>query len=255
MTIDHQLQRIHKTFLDSLSSVHDLLNFDRIVLDFAIRQIRDLVERLTRHHQLDNPRLTAINTLQILEKIRDHDSLRIQYKRVFNQCLVLLVSHFSSTIRDVFQCSIDEAIGIERFDKINRAQISLSLQDLKSDTDKERSIGEILAVQKDISFQDMQSIARAFQEYFLINIPKDNHVNNIIVAQAFRHGIVHSGAKIDKRLVKQVEHATPRDVKDRVALGEEILFTPDEVSSIGSSMEKYLAGLLNQLTNSFSTAS
>ncbi len=247
MSITIEIERINQSFAENLQSVKDLMNFDEIVLISAIHQLEDLSDKLKKHHKIDNPYLSVDGTIRNLKNIRSNNSLEIIYKRVFNQCLVLLVSYFASTIRDVFQSSIDEAIEIPKFEKVAKTKIELSLLELKTDVEKVRLIGEILATQKEISFQDMQSIARTFQDYFAIEIPKDINTNNIIVAQAFRHAIVHSGARIDLKLIKQLANANPRTVKKDIELNSEILFSPEEVETIGNSMQVYLNNLFVQL--------
>lgn len=249
MAIGQQIRRIKETFFDNLKSVEELINFDKIVLNFAILHLDELAEKLKTHHKLDNPHLSVDKTLQMLKNIRENNSLEINYKRVFNQCLVLLVSYFSSTVREVFQSAIDEALVLRNFDTINKTQLSLTLFDLQNDVEKTRSIGDLLATQKDISFQDMQSIARTFQEYFSIEIEKNQNTNNIILAQACRHAIVHSGSRVDRKLVNQVSKAIPRTVKLDIELGSEILFNQEEISLISESMKQYLEDLFLSLKN------
>ena len=247
MAINTQIDRIRSTFADNLQSIKDLSNFDDIVLNLAIRHLEELRDKLKIHHKIDNPHLSVDNTIKALSGIRQNNSLEIKYKRVFNQCLVLLVSYFASTVRDLFQASIDEALKLKSIDKINKAQISLTLYDLQNDIEKDRSIGDLLSIQKDISFQDMQSIARAFQDYFSFEIVKTQNTYNIIIAQACRHSIVHSGAKVDRKLLAQVTNATPRTVKTNILLDSEILFSPEEIDLIGESMRQYLEDLFVQL--------
>jgi len=92
-----------ESFRQHVTSVEKLMNFDRDVLEFAVSSLRELKKKLTRHHKLDNPELTAERTLQILEGIREHDSLRSRYQTIFNQALVLLVSYFGSSVHDMLR--------------------------------------------------------------------------------------------------------------------------------------------------------
>jgi hypothetical protein len=249
MAILTEIRRIKETFSDNLKSVDELINFDKIVLNIAISHLDELTKKLKFHHRLDNPHLSVDKTLQMLKNIREHKSLEINYKRVFNQCLVLLVSYFSTTVRELFQTAIDEALALNNFDNINKTQLSLTLFDLQNDVEKTRSIGDLLATQKDISFQDLQSIARTFQEYFSIQIEKNQNTNNIILAQACRHAIVHSGSKVDRKLLNQVSKAVPRTIKQEIELGSEILFNQEEISIISESMQQYLDDLFSNVKN------
>ncbi len=248
-----QIERIRASFQSSLASIDELLNFDRIVLDFAIQGLEQLTNTLKNQLKVTNPYLLADSNLKSLKNIREHDSMRIQYKRIFNQFLVLLVSHFASTVRDLFESAIDEAAKVDKFEKINRAKIEITLAELQKNAET-ISGGEFLSIQKNISFQDMQSIGRAFQEYFDIAVLKDAHVNNIIIAQACRHAIVHSGARFDKKLQTQVSSAKPRTIKPLVELDSEILFSPEEVKQVGESMKIYLERLFSELHSAFGAA-
>ncbi len=92
----------------------------------------------------------------------------------------------------------------------------------------------------------MQAIHRAFKEYLNISIEKDNTVHNIILAQACRHVIVHSGGVASERLTRQIKGAYPRDVKDKITKDSKVQFSPDEVETISESMKKYIESLANK---------
>ena len=61
---------ILEAFEQHVQSVYKLMNFDREVLSHAIDAIEILQQRLTQHHKIDNPHLTAERTLQILRNYR-----------------------------------------------------------------------------------------------------------------------------------------------------------------------------------------
>lgn len=229
-------------FFKHVQSVEKLMNFDRDVLDFAIQGIEELKQRLEKHHQLDNPSLTAARTLEILKGYREHDSLRPRYTTIFNQALVLLVSYFGSSIHDLFRQGVAFALIREKEDSVLlREQIKFSLRELReADFDLKTLAPDLLVQAKDISFQDMQSIGRAFKDYVGIFIERDETVNEIIVAQACRHVIVHSGGVVDEKLVRQVAGANPRTLKPKLLIGESIQFTVEEVTKVSASMVSYL---------------
>jgi hypothetical protein len=72
-------------------------------------------------------------------------------------------------------------------------------------------------------------------------------MNNIILAQAARHVIVHGGALVDAKCVKQVRDASPRDVNPAISIGEVLAFTPSEVETVASSMEEFVADVADKL--------
>lgn len=230
-----------KAFRKHVYSVDRLMNFDRDVLGFAIDAIRDLQDRLVQHHKLENPSLTAARTLQMLQGYRDHDSLRPRYKTIFNQALVLLVSYFGSSVHDLFRQGVAAALGRDTDSALLREQVKITFRDLRDADFQLRDMAPDLLVQaKDISFQDMQSIARVFKEYLGITIDRTQVVNEIILAQGCRHVIVHSGGIVDDKLIRQLSGAKPRSLKPVLAVGEPIEFTVEEVSRVADAMVWYL---------------
>jgi len=217
------------------------MGFDREVLGIAIANVRDLRDKLVRHHTLDNPQLTAERTLEILEGIREHDSLRPRYQTIFNQALVLVVSYFASSVHDLLRRGIHHALEATPESPVLREEFRLTLRDLKDVDFAVREVApDFLIESKDISFQDMQSIARAFGSYFEIEIERSESVNDIILGQACRHVIVHAGGVVNDQTIRQVSSATPRRVKSKLVSGTIVQFVPDEVELIAESMTTYL---------------
>ena len=233
-----------EAFQTHVESVHRLMNFDRDVLAHAIEAIEGLQERLTQHHKLDNPHLTAARTLQILRGYRKHDSLRPRYRTIFNQALVLLVSYFGSAVHDAFRAGVSAALASEKETPLLREQLKISFAELKeANFDLRRRAPDLLVNAKDISFQDMKSIARAFKENLGVEIERTPAVNEIILAQACRHVIVHTGAVADEALVRQLSGAHPRTLKPKLLAGAAVEFTPEEVAAAAEAMVTYLRDL------------
>ncbi len=89
----------------------------------------------------------------------------------------------------------------------------------------------------------MKSIARAFKDNLGVHIEKTATVNDIVLAQACRHVIVHAGAVADDALVRQLSGANPRTLKPKILAGELIQFSPEEVGIAARAMVEYLKGL------------
>jgi hypothetical protein len=242
--METRLKALEKAFSDNVAGVHKLINFDRDVLDMAITSMQDLSERLKHHHMLDNPHLTADSTLTLFKQIRTNDSLRPRYQVIFNQAVVLLVSYFSSAVEDIFKAGIDVLLGQDVDNDLSREDIKLTFRQLRDANWHLREIAaDLLVEKKDLSFQDMQAIGRAFKTYLGVTIDKDNCVNNIILAQACRHVIVHTGGLVTDRLIHQVANASPRELKAKMTKGEHVQFSPDEVEIVSKSMVAYVQSL------------
>ncbi len=248
------MNKIVDQFNINVKSVYELANFDRVVLDFVINLI------------LSQKNVQGVNRLQInaaenaakaLENVRDHNSLRSKYQTVFNQCLVLLVSYFGLAINDMFNRYLTEFLkqGL-RLPNCGKEEIKVSLTELEAiNYDVLGNIGELVVSSKDISFQDMQSIPRAFRDWLGYEPKQDQDVNNIIVGQACRHVIVHSGSVVNKRLLNQIRNATPRELKPTFNENELLQFSPDEIEIVGKSMIRYIEKLSSELGSKLPPAS
>ncbi len=239
-TIDH--------FRKNVESVYDLVDFDRYVLDFALAQVSSLksAQAITRLQT------NAIeNAERALQNVKTNNSLRPKYKVIFNQCIVLLVSYFGSAVSDIFKDYLTECLRQGRLlPGCKKEEIKLSFDELQAiNYNVLENIGDIVVSTKNISFQDMQSIARAFRDWLGYEPPQGRNVNNIIVGQACRHVIVHSGGIVDRRLMNQIRSATPRDIKQGIALDENIQFEPSEIVVAGNSMIEYTEQLVAGLAS------
>ena len=240
-------QKTEDAFIKNIDDIFRLMDFDRVILKFAIDGIEGLQENLRKSHDIENPRLLAQNTLQMLKSIQDHDSLRPKYQVIFNQCIVLLVSVFASSIADIFRGGICLLAQKGDSKHLKNEELKISVADLlEFDGEINERLGHLIADKNDLSFQDMKSIGRAFKEYFGFDIPKDKNVNNIIMAQAGRHVIVHDSARINERIIRQVSGANPRDLKP-VLGGDTIQFDSEEVKLAADSMLEYFRQVRHEI--------
>jgi hypothetical protein len=244
-----RLDKVLKTFEANVASVSSLMEFDTHVIGFAIQQLETLQERLVNVHEIRNARLDVSRALDVLRGIRKNDSLQTQYDQVLNQCNVLLVSYFSSAAQEVFRASVSEAVREGHDESLLKQDIKITLRDIREiGLELVERAGELLALHRDISFQDMQSISRAFREHFNVTMSQDETVNDIICSQACRHVIVHSGAVADRRMIGQLRAAKPRSLKPDMREGDRVQFTEAEVRSVGLHMTSYLRMLIERLT-------
>lgn len=233
----NKLDDIKKSFVRNCEMVKELMNFDRIILDFCISHIKDLNDDL-KSLDINNPYLLADSTLNGLVNIREHDSMRPQYQSIFNQCLVLLVSHFTSAMEDLFRTGVDILIVKNRceFNGLNES-IKLSFSELRMlNFDLSGNFGDLLLKKKGISFQDMQSLNRTYNQFFGFEFPFDKALCNLIFAQAARHAIIHSSSKVDDKFINQVRSIEKRDIQPLLKKGDTIEISPEELELISKNM-------------------
>lgn len=231
---------IQADFARQVTSVHQLLEFDTLVLDHLVGGIGGIAERLEK--QSHNIAANDVrNRLSALKQIRSASSLRGSYQTIFNQCVVLLVSYFGATVGDLFRTAVESSLASGVDVPVTKQEIAFSWLTLrKSDVSLEEMIaGRIVSDQK-ISFQDMGGIAKAFDDNLGIRIEANEDRNDVILGQAARHVIVHTGGVIDRKMVNQVKNCVPRRLKQSLELGQGIQFDPEEVKLLGRSMHSYV---------------
>lgn len=241
------LQLSVQRFAENVESVRSLSNLDRRVIDFAILALEKRDERLLKAN-VENPRLLVTGVLQQLRNIRQNDSLRPGFQELVNQCVVLLASYFSSGVSDLFRSAIPLALGAAPSDALLGHEIRVSVREARAfDFELQDQLGSLIADNADVSFQDLQSISRAFEAYLGIEIARDETANDIIAGLACRHVIVHNGAVVDRKCLQQLRDASPRRIKPTLKRDERIQFETDEVLQLSDSMLAYIERLAESL--------
>lgn len=222
-------------------SVRKLVNFDRDILDFVIDSLREHVSSM-RAAGVNNPNQTGEKLLRMLEPVRKNDALRPRYETVFNQALVLLVSYFASAVHTLFRDAIRKQVALGSRDTVlAKERLHFIVAEMcEPGFELPDAIPNALIQANDISWQDMQSIHRAFKKYFEIDMLRDGQVNDIIAAQACRHVIVHAAGIVNERTIKQLSNAQPRTLKTDIKLGGRVQFSTDEIERAGAAMGGYL---------------
>ena len=241
---DH-LNQIKNNFSENIKIVERLMNFDEVIASFCLSALRKTDEGLKSIERDNHPSFSVKPMIKQIERIRENDSLKSSYEIMFNQCVVLLVSYFGSAIDDIFREALQNKIVNKKLGELEKVEIKLTVGQLVSD----KNVVELFISKIGISFQDVQSIGRAFKDYIGVDeIPRDNVVNNIILSQACRHGIVHDGSIANKKVMDQIKSANPRDLKTNIKINETIRFDEEEIKTIISSMMQYIDQLIGLLT-------
>ncbi len=249
---------IRDNFHSNVKSVRELMNFDNIILDYCIQQIEYLDERIKNNEEL---KITSVvffpqNTLKQLRQIKKNNSFRNMYESMFNQSLVLLVSYFTTAIKELFRAAIQYFVenNNNHFESI-KSDLKFSFQELcKYNFNLSSEIGSLIIGKKNISFQDMQSIIRVFKLYFGVEISKNSDIDNIIFSQASRHTIVHALSIADEKFINQIRNANKRTIKPHIKINEEIVFSTDEIEQVMESMDSFLMMLFEKIKKQITTA-
>jgi len=229
-------------FKGNLAEVDRLINFDRELLLMIENTLENLNSQLKS--RIADERLNGGRALTLVRGIRSNDTLRTKYQAIYNQALVLLVSHFASALGDVFRHLVAARLASSNPGKLLDEEFRLTVADLRDrDWSLAGALPDLLIAKYDFTFQDMGATVRAFTNYAGVNPVRDVVMNNIIAAQAFRHSIVHAGGKVGTRLIKQVSNAHPRTFRPNVQLDEQLGLTLAELDSVKSDMLRFIESL------------
>ena len=236
-------QSVVSRFHSNCDDVERLINFDREVLQLVIISLEDLHEKLKPHH--GTAQMNGGRVLEIVRGIRSNDSLRHRYGVIFNQAVVLLVSHFSAALGDIFRASLLHSFDDESSGTLFDEEIKLTFREMKDrGWNLKASAADLLIAKKDFNFQDMGSTVRAFDTYVGVKLDRDEVVNNLILGQASRHVIVHTGGIASDKMLRQISKAYPRTLKEEIAAGSKIQFSIEEVSKLKVDMIEYVNRLV-----------
>ncbi len=241
------MRDILKTFNQHVADVDRLMAFDREVMQVAISTVEDLHKRLVTQQRIENEQLNGTRVLQMLKGIRDHETLKPRFSLILNQAIVLLVSYFGSAVEDIFCFAISASLQANSSSRLKKEELKLTVAELlETVANSDGAVASLFIEKKDLSFQDMQAIQRAFRDYIGVEMDKDATVNNIILAQACRHIIVHAGGEITTRLIRQVSGAVPRNIKTDMIEGGVVQFSQEEIRAVAESMKQYLSTLVHR---------
>ena len=216
------------------------MRFDDLVLDVMLIPLRRLSDRLTRLN-VDNLRYRPDQLIGVLENIKSNESLRPYYAAMYNQCLVLLVSYFAAAVRELYVDALAAAFDQGTVSALLETEVRITARELReSPAASSYLVAQSFADSKDVSFQDMQSIDRAFRRFFPGVPERGQMVNDIVAGQALRHAIVHSGGVVDRKVVQQLRGAVPRTIRPVVVEGESVSFQRAEVRAVAKKMLKYI---------------
>lgn len=240
-----QLLKILANFKGNTERIKDLLAFDELVQAICLSALKKAQKGLQGREIEKHPSFRIDSLVQQIEKIRDNDSLQPHYRVMYNQCIVLLVSYFSSAVEDVFRVVLSDKISQNNLGSLKNEEIKITLEQYCED-----KVVDIFLDKKDINFQDMNSTRRSFEKYLDFEAFDRNAVMaNIILAQAMRHCIVHSGCAVSRKAIAQLVEIKNRTLKANIQEYDTIQFTEEEVLKVKDDMLSFMIMLANKAMN------
>ncbi|MBA3886540.1 MAG: hypothetical protein H0X67_12545 [Acidobacteria bacterium] len=236
-----------RSFSANALEVERLLTFDRLIIDVAVGGLKH-IEAALEERNLHSVLPVVQHRATMLSNIAVSGSLRPQYAAMFNQCVVLLVSYFGAAAHTLFRQGVAAALTTGADVAAAKDELKISWRAVsQAESDREVMFAGLLIAQYNISFQDMQSIYRAFEKHLGVTLERSAGLNDIIMGQAARHAIVHAGGAADSKLIRQVAGAHPRGLMPQVELGEHIRFQPSDVRLLAASMTACVGSIVDAL--------
>lgn len=243
-----ELQKINENFEKQIDSVTELIQFDKQILDLCIQHLNTLNDRLKNGApKINNPYYLADNTVKALESIEKNKSFTKHYSTIYNQCLVLLVSHFTLSIERIFSEVLKHQYSNDKLSKKAKNQIILNLDEIDEVNQNPNLLKKLLVAKKKLTFQNISNVIKSFENYLGIKIDKDQKLDDIRFAFECRHLIVHSVSKTDEKFIKNCQSIKNRNIKKAVYLNEEVRFTKSELEFVKFSMLLFIQELTEKL--------
>lgn len=198
--------------------------------------------------------MNGARALTVIRGIRDNETIRSKYVVIYNQALVLLVSHLSSALGDLFRAAITERLESAEPGKLLEEEIKLTFGAMRDQKWNLRAAAaDLLIAKHDFTFQDMRSTVDAFKKYANVTMVRDQTMNNIIAAQACRHVIVHAGGRVSVKAIYQVATASPRSFRPSLTVDEVIQISVQEISIVMADMLQFIEKLSGDISSAKSS--
>lgn len=243
-----ELKKINENFENQIDSVTELIQFDKQIMDFCLLHLKGLNDKLKNGALgITNPYFLADNAIMALEGIERNKSFTKHYSIIYNQCLVLLVSHFTLTIERIFSTILKYQYSNKKLTRSAKNQIQLTLDEIDEVNQNPNLLKKLLVTKKKLTFQNIGNVIKSFENYLGINIARDQKLNDIKFAFECRHLIVHSISKADEKFIKNCNSIKNRNIKKAVYLNKEVRFTKSELEFVKFSMLLFIQELTEKI--------
>jgi hypothetical protein len=237
------METIHSRFTDNLERTIQISELNKLIIDFAKNALRSL-------GKIQNPRTganAAQNQIDSFDRLSSSPRIKELLPIVYGQQVVLFVSSFEAYLKELVRFIGNNYIGLIKWPEGSSGKV-----DLASLSKSNLTIGDlILAIleQHDISFQDLQATKRFFKNYMDLEVGLGiEYENNLILAAAIRHTVIHSGGIIDTKFIKQIR-SLDKATKDLYKEGDSIEISEDTVIELRDSFINFSKNLQNVLSN------
>jgi hypothetical protein len=248
--MNEELKKININFEKQIELVTKLIEFDKLILDFCLRHMETLNDRLKNGEatKITNQYYLADNAINALNGIKTNQSFTKNYSNIYNQCLVLLVSHFTLTVEEIFATILKNQFSNNKLSKNAKNQIQLTLDEIDDVNQNPNLLKKLLVTKKKLSFQNMNNIVKSFENFLGIKIDGDPKLDDIKFGFECRHLIVHNLSISDEKFIKNCKALKMRNIKKKILENDTINYSKSELEFIKISMLLFIQELIEKLT-------
>ena len=240
-----ELVLINENFESQLKEIDYLINFDQLILEFCLENLKSLKSRIEQGPvEVNNSIFLPDDIIQSLENIQSNGSFELHYQEIHNQCLVLMVSNFILAIERVFLAALKFHYDNHSFSDVAKRKITLSLLEFEKIEEDSLHLGKILKSKGKVTFQNIPKILETFENYLGIVIPNSSSLENISFAIETRHLIVHCQSIADEKFIKKCKQINKRTLKNQVVQRDKISFNKDELKLVRETMSSFVKDLI-----------
>ncbi|MFA6190703.1 MAG: hypothetical protein WC711_04325 [Candidatus Staskawiczbacteria bacterium] len=201
-------KKIESNFEDNIAKITLLQESPFIIGKLAMELLGSLESEAGQVPACLDVKKKLSRTIKEIDKLKEHSEIKEQFSIIYNQSLVLLISHFESLMTDLFVCIIDNYPFLLKWPEKKKISIDVDILRYSSPT-----VGALVckSFKGEINFQDLQSTIKFLNEFLCLEISLEETIKGkIILFQALRHIIIHNNAIVDEQFLRQI-----RDNKSR----------------------------------------
>jgi hypothetical protein len=195
------LREVTQQYVINLNKAGAITGLGEQIISISIKTLEGIINA----SQENTTKQKLNNHKELLKNLYKSPILGELVPTISGQQVVLVVSAFEVYMSDLVRCIGNEYRSLLKWPEGSSGKVDLSI--LNSDI---TTIGDLIlgiVEQQSISFQDLQSTKRFLKEYLGINfsMTKDEE-DDLILAAATRHAIVHGGSIADSKFIKQIRN-------------------------------------------------
>lgn len=246
------LDDLESSFQTRISQIFELSRLPNNIIELSTPSYDSIESSLDEIQGFHNPKNKISNQIKLLRNISKNEGIRRQFDDFNSQIVVLMVGATEAYLYDVVMSIGDNNPEMFVFENGGGKPKVIAFD--SSLLNHKTSVGEIMRhyfKEKDdsVSFQDVQSIVRFFENRLSCYLEIEDYQDVLIFATAARNVIVHNNQIIDDKFLTQIrdtayiDHKVERDGKTEKKFieGRTLAVTATDIKEIQEALLNMIA--------------